>query len=99
MLSPAHRYPCPDSGSFPAELIGQYREGHPGIEVEIAEGTARDAVMQLRADRLDVAFVAGAPELPDCHTRLIWTETLMVALPDGHCLSGQSGNHLVRSDR
>jgi predicted RNase H-like HicB family nuclease len=25
--------------------------------------------MQLRADRLDVAFVAGKPELPDCHTR------------------------------
>ncbi|MFN3931636.1 MAG: hypothetical protein ACK4JY_07800 [Brevundimonas sp.] len=36
-------------------MIGQYRENHPGIEVEITEGTARDAVMQLRADRLDVA--------------------------------------------
>ncbi len=76
-------------GSFPAELIGQYREGHPGIEVEIAEGTAREAVMQLRADRLDVAFVAGAPELPDCHTRPIWTEMLMAVLPEGHCLAGQ----------
>ena len=76
-------------GSFPAELIGQYREGHPGIEVEIAEGTARDAVMQLRAGRLDVAFVAGAPELPDCHTRPIWTEMLMAALPEGHSLAGQ----------
>lgn len=76
-------------GNFPAELIGQYREGHPGIEVEIAEGTARDAVMQLRADRLDVAFVAGAPELPDCHTRPIWTEMLMAVLPEGHGLAGQ----------
>ena len=76
-------------GSFPAELIGQYREDHPGIEVEIAEGTARDAVMQLRANRLDVAFVAGAPELPDCHSRRIWTETLMAVLPEGHCLAGQ----------
>ncbi|WP_439710984.1 LysR family transcriptional regulator [Brucella anthropi] len=35
--------------SFLAELIGQYRENHPGIEVEITECTARDAVMQLRA--------------------------------------------------
>jgi DNA-binding transcriptional LysR family regulator len=56
-------------GSFHAELIAQYRKTHPGIEVEMTEGTARDAVMQLRADRLDVAFVAGKPELPDCHTR------------------------------
>ena len=75
--------------SFLADLIGQYRENHPGIEVEITEGTARDAVMQLRADRLDVAFVAGKPELPDCHTRPIWTEPLMAVLPDRHRLAGQ----------
>ncbi len=76
--------------SFLAELIGRYRENHPGIEVEINEGTARDAVMQLRADRLDVAFVAGTPELPDCHSRPIWTEPLVAVLPDRHRLAGQS---------
>ncbi|WP_323717287.1 LysR family transcriptional regulator [Paracoccus aminovorans] len=77
-------------GSFLANLIGQYRENHPGIEVEITEGTARDAVMQLRDDRLDVAFVAGRPELPDCHSRPIWTEPLVAVLPEGHPLAGQS---------
>lgn len=77
-------------GSFLAKLIAQYREDHPGIEVEITEGTARDAVMQLRADRLDVAFVIGKPELPDCHTRPIWTEPLVAALPVGHRLAGHS---------
>ncbi|MCM2506042.1 LysR family transcriptional regulator, partial [Aureimonas altamirensis] len=46
-------------GSFLAELIGQYRKDRPGVEVEVTEGTARDALMQLRADRLDIAFVAG----------------------------------------
>jgi DNA-binding transcriptional LysR family regulator len=76
--------------SFLAELIAQYREDHPGIDVEITEGTARDAAMQLRADRLDVAFVAGKPELPDCHTRPIWTEPLVAVLPDRHRLAGQS---------
>lgn len=77
--------PC----SFLAELIAQYREDHPGIEVEMTEGTARDAIMQLRADRLDVVFVAGTPELPDCHTRPIWTEPLVAVLPDAHRLAGQ----------
>ncbi|WP_454015176.1 LysR family transcriptional regulator [Aquamicrobium terrae] len=77
--------PC----GFLAELIAQYREAHPGIKVEITEGTARDAVMQLRADRLDVAFVAGSPELPDCHTRPIWTEPLVAVLPERHPLAGQ----------
>ncbi len=75
--------------SFLAELIAQYREDHPDIEVEITEGTAREAVMQLRADELDVAFVAGAPELPDYHARPIWTEPLVVVLPEDHRLAGR----------
>jgi DNA-binding transcriptional LysR family regulator len=77
-------------GSFLAELIERYRTTHPGIEVEITEGTAREAVMQLRADRLDIVFVAGTPELPDCHARRIWTEPLLAALPERHPLAGQS---------
>jgi DNA-binding transcriptional LysR family regulator len=75
--------------SFLAGLIAQYREDHPGIEVEIAEGTARDTVMQLRADRLDIVFVAGRPEFPDCHSRPIWTEPLSAVLPERHLLAGQ----------
>ncbi len=76
--------------SFLAGLIEQYRKDYPGIEVEITEGTARDAVMQLRADRLDIVFMAGSPELPDCHTRRIWTEPLVAALPDRHRLAEQA---------
>ena len=76
--------------SFLAKLIGQYREDHPGVEVVMTEGTARDTVMQLRADRLDVAFVAGKPELSDCHTRPIWTDPLVAVLSGGHRLAGQS---------
>ena len=77
--------------SFLAELIGQYREDYPDIDVEITEGTAREAVMQLRADRLDIAFVAGIPELPDCHSRPIWTEPLMAVLPERHPLAELPG--------
>ncbi|MBS7701681.1 LysR family transcriptional regulator [Chelatococcus asaccharovorans] len=77
-------------GSFLAELIGQYRQDYSRIEVEITEGTARDAVMQLRAGRLDISFVVGTPKLPDCHSRRIWTEPLMAALPDRHPLADRS---------
>lgn len=79
--------------SFLAKLIGQYREDHPGIEVEIVEGTAREEVMQLRAGRLDVAFVAGSPALPDCHSRPIWTEPLLAVLPTRHPLAAQPSVH------
>lgn len=75
--------------SFLAELICQYRADHPDIEVDITEGTSRDTVMQLRADRLDVVFVAGTPDLPDCHSRPIWTEPLLAVLPEQHPLAAQ----------
>lgn len=68
-------------GSFLANMLERYRQQHPGVEVEIAEGTVRDSVMQLRTDRLDVTFVAGSPEFPDCHARRIWSERLLAALP------------------
>lgn len=75
--------------SFLATLIGRYREEYPRVDIEITEGTARDTVMQLRNDRLDVVFIAGDPQLPDCHTRTIWTEPLLVALPQEHRLADQ----------
>lgn len=78
-------------GSFLANLLERYRERHPGVEVEIAEGTARDSVMQLRADRLDVTFMAGSPEFPDCHARRIWNERLLVTLPSRHPLAEGAG--------
>ncbi|HHV67703.1 MAG TPA: LysR family transcriptional regulator [Ochrobactrum intermedium] len=82
--------------SFLANLIGRYRDDYPGIDLEIAEGTAREAITQLRAGRLDVAFVVGTPDLPDCRSRRIWTEPLVVALSDRHPLAGQE--HVTWAD-
>ncbi|WKW52051.1 LysR family transcriptional regulator [Rhodomicrobium lacus] len=79
------------TGSFLDNLLADYRRSHPCITVEMTETTARDAVMLIRACRIDVAFVVGACELPDCHSRPIWTEPLMVALPAHHRLASQLG--------
>lgn len=78
-------------GSFLATLIERYRAEHPGVDVEIAEGTARESVMRLRANRLDLTFVAGLPEFPDCHARPIWHERLLAALPTRHPLRDEAG--------
>lgn len=78
-------------GSFIANMLERYRKQYPGINVEIAEGTARDSVMQLRADRLDATFVAGSPEFPDCYSRRIWNERLLGVLPSRHPLADRAG--------
>lgn len=74
-------------GSFLTDLLVKYREEYPVITVDVTEGTAREVVMHLRAGRVDVAFMAGTPELPDCHSRRIWSEPLLVALPENHPLA------------
>lgn len=78
-------------GSFLAILIERYRELRAGIDVEIIEDTARANVMRLRANRLDLTFVAGAPDLPDCRSRPIWSERLLAAMPSRHPLSDKAG--------
>lgn len=79
------------AGSFLDTLLNGYRTSHPGIAIEMTEATTREAVMQVRACKIDVAFVVGAFELPDCHSRPIWTEALMAALPVDHRLADQPG--------
>jgi len=74
-------------GSFLDQLLARYRKNHPHVAIEISEGTARDIIVQLRADRVDIAFVAGAPDLPDCHSRRIWHEPLVAVLPSSHPLA------------
>lgn len=82
--------------SFLANLIGRYRSIYSGIEMEIAESTAREALMHLRGDQLDIAFVVGTPDPPDCHSRPIWHESLVAALPDSHPLAVQE--HVTWAD-
>jgi DNA-binding transcriptional LysR family regulator len=78
-------------GSFLDDLLSRYRKEYPGVTIEISEGTARDIIFQLRADQVDVAFVAGAPDLPDRHTRRIWSEPLVAVLPADHPLANGNG--------
>lgn len=75
------------ASGFLADLLQRYRDGHPGVDIEIAEGQAHDIIRSVREERLDVAFVLGAPTIVDCHTKPLWREALVIALPDEHPLA------------
>ncbi|MGP2492867.1 LysR family transcriptional regulator [Mesorhizobium sp. PUT5] len=49
---------------FLIDLLNRYRELHPRVDIQITEGATRDTLMQLRAENLDVTFVAGTPVVP-----------------------------------
>jgi DNA-binding transcriptional LysR family regulator len=79
------------AAGFLAELLGQFRELHPAVDLQIAEGRARDTIREVREARLDVAFVIGVPPVGDCHSKPLWTEALFVALREGHPLTEAKG--------
>jgi DNA-binding transcriptional LysR family regulator len=79
------------AAGFLAELLGQFRELHPAVDLQIIEGRARDTIREVREARLDVAFVVGVPPAGDCHSKLLWTEALLVALREGHPLTEAEG--------
>jgi len=76
---------------FLAELLGQFRELHPAVDLQITEGRARDTIREVREARLDVAFMVGAPPAGDCHSKPLWTEALLVAFPERHPLAKAEG--------
>jgi DNA-binding transcriptional LysR family regulator len=76
---------------FLRELIRVYRARHPDVAMQVLEGASIEQIALLRKSRLDVAFVLGAPEVPNCDTVQLWTEHMFVALPLGHALCKDDG--------
>lgn len=74
------------AAGFLADLRRRYRDEHPNVELVIAEGRPAETLRRVREGALDIAFVIGAVDAPDCHSRQIWSETFVLALPTGHPL-------------
>jgi DNA-binding transcriptional LysR family regulator len=74
------------AAGFLRDLIRGFREQHPDVALQISELASREHVALIRKGRLDVAFVMGAPVVPNCETAQLWTEQLFVVLPHGHVL-------------
>jgi len=71
---------------FLPDLLNRYRNRHPNVDIEIVEGRTKDIIRFVREERLDVAFVLGTPTVEDCHSKPLWSETLVVVLPTRHIL-------------
>lgn len=79
------------AGSFFDNLLTRHRKEDPDIGIDVTEGAAREAIMHLRAGRIDVTFLVGTFDLSDCHSRPIWTEQRVVAMLANHRLANQAG--------
>jgi DNA-binding transcriptional LysR family regulator len=71
---------------FLREVIRVYRTRHPEVAIHVLEGASIEQIALVRKGRLDVAFVLGTRDVPNCDTTQLWTEHMFVALPLGHAL-------------
>jgi DNA-binding transcriptional LysR family regulator len=79
----------PIVAGFLADLRRQYRAAYPMIQQSVLEGRSSETIALVREGKLDAAFVVGTVNAPDCHSRLLWCEPIVVAFPLDHPLAGR----------
>ena len=75
------------ASGFLAELLSAYHRRHARVEIELIDGEPSDHVAAVRRLRLDVAFLTGTREWPECDTVKLWSERVFAVLPEMHALS------------
>jgi len=75
------------SSGFLQELLKSFREQHEGVQLQILDGNPAEHVAAIRKFRLDIAFLTGTQEWPQCEANHLWDERVFVVLPDSHALA------------
>lgn len=75
------------ASGFLADLLGSYGQRHNKVGIEMVDGNPAEHVAAIRQLTLDVAFISGNREWPDCERAHLWSERVFVVLPDHHALA------------
>jgi DNA-binding transcriptional LysR family regulator len=78
------------AAGFLREVIRNYQDRDPGVTIEVREGSSGEHIACVREGQIDVAFVVGTPDVPDCGVAPLWTERLFIALPKEHILCARN---------
>ncbi len=75
------------ASGFLANLLRSFRIQFPDVDIKIEEASSQSNAAGVLSGRLDAAFIFGNPQLPGCHSRHLWDERILVALPSTHALA------------
>lgn len=76
------------AGSLRATLL-DYARRYPAVEIRAVEATRERLFDDLAIGALDVAIVTGDPMLTERQALALWSERILVALPEDHPLVSQ----------
>lgn len=80
------------TGNLRATLI-EHRRRFPNVEIHLVDGSSDHLISDLASAAIDVAFVAGNKSRWDGKSLPVWSERVVVALPDDHMLSAREAVH------
>jgi len=80
------------AGNLRATLV-DYARRFPELELEMVEGSRARLVTALRNGAVDIAIVTGETQLPHTKSMWLWSERILVVLPDGHRLAANEIVH------
>lgn len=75
------------ASGFLADLLCGFRIRFPNVDIKLEEASSQSNAAGVLSGRLDAAFISGNPQLPGCHSRHLWDERILVALPSNHALA------------
>ena len=73
----------------------KYASEHTGVRIDFVDGNPTDHVSSVRQLGLDVAFVTGTRNWPDCDTERLWIERVFAVLPEKHALADKEEVHWI----
>lgn len=77
------------ASGFLTELFRAYGHRYASVDIELVDGEHNDHVTAIRQLRIDVAFLTGTTDRPDCDLVHLWSERIFAALPDDHTLAAR----------
>jgi DNA-binding transcriptional LysR family regulator len=80
------------AGNLRATLI-EHRRRFPEVHTHLVDGSSDDLISNLANSNIDVAFVVGDNATWDGRSLSVWSERVVVALPEHHPLSNQDVIH------
>jgi DNA-binding transcriptional LysR family regulator len=80
------------AGNLRATLV-DYARRFPELELGMIEGSRARLGTALRNGAVDIAIVTGETHLPHTKSMSLWSERLLVVLPDGHRLAANEIVH------
>lgn len=77
-------------------VLRKFREEHPSVDLRLTEGHSRRLCWRLERNELDLVITREAPSRKEIESAAIIQDSLMIAVPAAHSLSGADSVNLSR---